>query len=263
MALADIGIDNATAATISRSVIKYYAIPFTSGGITLRMDVSEGYVYCYVSDTNRHPGPYNYPYDHVSAWRMNTHDYEDRFIDPAQYGRSGTRYVYVAVNGRHNRNSYLMTSASGDFTSQGMESLYLLNSCIMILKLFPEIGLGTSVIDSIDSGHFIYYTVTFVSSGVTIDVVSSHGEVWCYASDTIYNPNSENYTWSFFVSKYNDTYINPASLGRTRGRHLFVTIEGVNISNGFTLTFTTGDTSMTCKSACTGYLLYLYSRNNR
>ena len=122
MTLADVGIGGTTAATIGNSVIKYYTIPFTSGGITLRMDVSEGYVYCYVSDTNRHPGPNNYPYDYVSAWRMNTHDYEDRFIDPAQYGRSGTRYVYVAVNGRNNRNSYLMTSASGDFTSQGIES---------------------------------------------------------------------------------------------------------------------------------------------
>ena len=136
MALADIGIDNATAATISRSVIKYYAIPFTSGGITLRMDVSEGYVYCYVSDTNRHPGPYNYPYDHVSAWRISTDNYEDRFIDPAQYGRSGTRYIYVAVYGNYNRNSYLMTSADGNFASQGMKLFMQVHLLIKVCACF-------------------------------------------------------------------------------------------------------------------------------
>ena len=53
------------------------------------------------------------------------------------------------------------------------------------------------------------------------------------------------------------SYINPASLGRTRGRHLFVTIEGVNITAtaSHALTFTSGDTSITCKS-------FLYIVNN-
>ena len=123
--------------------------------------------------------------------------------------------------------------------------------------MISDVYFSRPVSGFIENDQFRYYTVQFDGSGVTIDVVASHGQVWCYASDTNYNPNSENYLWRFFISKYNDMYINPASLGRTHGRHLFVTIEGVNISNGFTLTFTSGDTSMTCKSACTGIIFVL------
>lgn len=78
--------------TINRGVIKYYAIPFTPGGITLRLDISLGYITCYISDTVRNPGPDNY------VWLIeNQGGYTDIFIDPTCFGRLGTRYVYVTV----------------------------------------------------------------------------------------------------------------------------------------------------------------------
>ena len=117
---ADVGIDNATAATIGHSEIEYYAIPFTLGGITLRLDVSEGHVYCYVSDTVRNPAYGNNGYQ----WYISTAGgYADRFIDPTEYGRSETRYIYVAVRGSNSHNTYLMTSVSGNFSSQSKKAL--------------------------------------------------------------------------------------------------------------------------------------------
>ena len=93
---------------------KYYAVPFTSGGITLRLDVSVGYITCYASDIFRNPGPDNY------VWLINTRGYADGFIDPAsQFGRSGTRYIYIALVGVDPLNTYLLNSTSGNFSSQG------------------------------------------------------------------------------------------------------------------------------------------------
>ena len=93
---------------------KYYAVPFTTGGITLRLDVSVGYITCYASDTIRNPGPGNY------AWLINTRGYADGFIDPTLFGRSGTRYIYVALVGVNTLNTYLLNSTTGNFSSQGI-----------------------------------------------------------------------------------------------------------------------------------------------
>ena len=93
---------------------KYYAVPFTSGGITVRLDVSVGYITCYASDTFRNPGPGNY------VWLINTDGYADGFIDPAsQFGRSGTCYIYIALVGVSALNTYLLNSTNGNFSSQG------------------------------------------------------------------------------------------------------------------------------------------------
>ena len=100
--------------SVGAGVTRYYAIPFTSGGITLRLDVSVGYIRCYASDIIRNPGPGNY------VWLVNTGGYADGFIDPAsQFGRSGTRYIYVALVGVNALNTYFFNSTSGNFSSQG------------------------------------------------------------------------------------------------------------------------------------------------
>ena len=104
---------SAVSVSIAGGVIKYYSVPFSSGGITLRLDVSAGYITCYVSDIVRNPGPGNY------VWLINTGGYADGFIDPTQFGRSGTRYIYVALVGVNALNTYLFNSTSGNFSSQG------------------------------------------------------------------------------------------------------------------------------------------------
>ena len=106
--------------SVGAGVTRYYAVPFTPGGITLRLDVSVGYITCYASDTFRNPGPGNY------VWLINTRGYADGFIDPAsQFGRTGTRFIYVALVGVDVLNTFVLNSAVGNFSSQGEYQEYL------------------------------------------------------------------------------------------------------------------------------------------
>ena len=70
------------------------------------------------------------------------------------------------------------------------------------------------------------------------------GGVWCYASDTNRNPNSENYIWRLFISEYNDSFIDPTTLGRVPGAYLFIAIEGTAATNDFSVNSTMNDTSI-------------------
>ena len=117
--VSDLTLGNAVSVSIVGGVAKYYAVPFTPGGITLRLDVSVGYITCYASDIVRNPGPGNY------VWLISTRGYADGFIDPTRFGRSGTRYIYVALVGVDPFNTYLLNSTSGDFSSQGNSKLVL------------------------------------------------------------------------------------------------------------------------------------------
>ena len=113
--------------------------------------------------------------------------------------------------------------------------------------IFTEVAIGNPVSDSIGSDQFRFYIFPFLSGGVTIRVEVFRGGVWCYASDTNRNPSSRDYTWRLFISEYDDSFIDPSSLGRTAGSLLFVAIEGVQATNSFTLNTTTGDTSIAGK----------------
>ena len=108
----DLSLGSAVSVSIAGGTTKYYSVPFSSGGITLRLDVSAGYITCYASDTSRNPGPGNY------VWLINTRGYADGFIDPTLFGRSGTRYIYVALVGGDPQNTYLLNSTAGNFSSQ-------------------------------------------------------------------------------------------------------------------------------------------------
>ena len=104
--------------------------------------------------------------------------------------------------------------------------------------------IGNPVSDTITSGQFRYYIFPFPSEGITIRVEAFKGQVWCYGSDVERNPNRDNYIWRLFISGYDDTYIGPASLERIPGVFLYIAIEGVSLSNQFTLNSTVGDTSI-------------------
>ena len=113
--------------------------------------------------------------------------------------------------------------------------------------IFIEVAIGNPVSDSIGSGQFRFYIFPFLSGGVTIRVEVFRGGVWCYASDTNRNPSSRDYTWRLFISEYDDSFIDPSSLGGTAGSLLFVAIEGAQATNSFTLNTTIGDTSIAGK----------------
>ena len=107
-----------------------------------------------------------------------------------------------------------------------------------------EVSIGGPLSDSIGGGQFRFYIFPFLGGGVTIRIEVFRGGVWCYASDTNRNPSSRDYTWRLFISGYNDSYIDPRSLGRVAGPFLFIAIEGINPANDFSLNSTSGDTSI-------------------
>lgn len=115
---AEVNIGSRISITVHRGALNYYALPFTHGGITIRLDVSIGYITFYASDTVRNPGPGNY------VWLINTSGYADVFIDPAQFGRSGTHYIYVALAGNAPLNTYELNSVTGNFASRGIRYHY-------------------------------------------------------------------------------------------------------------------------------------------
>ena len=125
-----------------------------------------------------------------------------------------------------------------------------MGNIVCYIMTVSEVTIGNPVSDSIGSGRFRYYIFPFLTGGVTIRVEVFRGGVWCYASDTNRNPNSGNYIWRLFISDYNDSYIDPTSLGRTAGTFLFIAIEGTELANNFTLNSTMGDTSIAGNHAC-------------
>lgn len=111
-----------------------------------------------------------------------------------------------------------------------------------------DVIIGHPISDTITSGQFRYYVFPFPIEGITIRVEVFSGQVWCYGSDIERNPSSYNYIWRLFISGYDDTYIDTASLERTPGAFLFIAIEGISLSNDFTLNSTVGDTSIASKA---------------
>lgn len=102
--------------------------------------------------------------------------------------------------------------------------------------------IGRLVSDSINASQFRYYHFRISTSefeGVTIQVRVSHGGVWCYVSYITYNPHSGNYSQKFFTSSYNESYVN---LRGTYRHYFFVAIEGVEVTNDFSLNSTLGRT---------------------
>ena len=110
-------------------------------------------------------------------------------------------------------------------------------------------AIGDPVYDSIGGGGSRYYIFPFLSGGVTVRVEVFRGGVWCYASDTNRNPSSVDYIWRLYINEYNDSFIDPASLGRIAGAFLFIALEGASTGNDFSLNSTTGDTSIASTSA--------------
>ena len=117
----------------------------------------------------------------------------------------------------------------------------------LFVILFSEVAIGEPVYDSIGSGQFRFYIFPFLSGGVTVRVEVFRGGVWCYASDTNRNPSSRDYIWRLYISRYNDSYIDPTTLGSTPGDFLFIAIEGIDTTNDFSINSTAGDTSITGK----------------
>ena len=105
--------------------------------------------------------------------------------------------------------------------------------------------------DTIEEGKRVYFQFPFPTDGVTIQLNITTGSVICYASDRYQNPNeAQGYDWKVEVSAYADVFLDPSLLSRSVGAIVYVGIEGVSVSNTFTLGNTEGDRRGTCIYSC-------------
>lgn len=104
------------------------------------------------------------------------------------------------------------------------------------------VATNTTSMDRVGAGKRIYYQFQFPSDGVTITLNITSGSVVCYASDRYRNPNeAQGYDWKIEVSGYADVFLDPSLLSRSPGSTIYVAIEGVGVSNNFTLGNIEGD----------------------
>lgn len=92
--------------------------------------------------------------------------------------------------------------------------------------------------------RFVYYFIPFSSSGVTIRIDALVGGIRCYASDTNRRPSSRSYVWTLVITDYDDSFLDPSTLGRTPGTSVYIALQGINAVNTFTMNTTIGDTSI-------------------
>lgn len=99
-----------------------------------------------------------------------------------------------------------------------------------------------------------YYQFIFPSNGITLFLNVSTGSVNCYASDRYENTNEELYDWTLTVDEYADIFIDPSTLGRTPGTYMYVSLEGVQSYNIYSLNSEDGDRRGIISNVC----MYIY-----
>lgn len=102
--------------TVAMDRFLYFSFPFSSSGITIRIDALVGGIRCYASDTNPQPSSMNY------VWTLVITGYDDVFLDPSRLGRTPGSTVYVALQGVNAVNSFTLNTTIGDTSIQGIRA---------------------------------------------------------------------------------------------------------------------------------------------
>ena len=90
-------------------------LPLPSSGLTVVLDVSEGSVACYISNSLQNPNS-KYGY----TWRVEAYYYNDSFIDPSTIQGTVGGYIYIGIEGRSNTsNTFAFNATSGDTATKG------------------------------------------------------------------------------------------------------------------------------------------------
>ena len=115
--IAEVAIGNAVSDSIGNGQFRFYIFPFLSGGVTVRVEVFRGGVWCYASDTNRNPSSRDY------IWRLYISEYDDSFINPSSLDRMAGSLLFVAIEGTQATNSFTLNTTTGD-TSIASKSIF-------------------------------------------------------------------------------------------------------------------------------------------
>ena len=102
--------------TLNSGVIRYYEVAFPSDGVTVTLDVIQGSVTLYASD---------------SIWNANAQDYDWRvtadtssgfieaFFNSSNLNRQARSIVFLAIVGGQSTSTYIMNNAVGDIRTKG------------------------------------------------------------------------------------------------------------------------------------------------
>lgn len=103
--------------TLNNGVTKYYWLAFPSGGVTITLDVIQGAVTLYASDSILNSNAQNYD------WRVTANTssgFLETFLDPAMLSRPANAQLFLAIVGGQSSNTYIMNNAVGDIRTRGM-----------------------------------------------------------------------------------------------------------------------------------------------
>ena len=101
--------------SITMNRFSYFFLPFSSSGVTIRIEALVGSIRCYASDTSRRPSSTSY------VWTILITDYDDVFLDPSTLGRTPGSTLYIALQGVNAVNNFTLNTTIGDTSIQGMK----------------------------------------------------------------------------------------------------------------------------------------------
>ena len=107
-----------------------------------------------------------------------------------------------------------------------------------------ELDIDDQVIEQIDDGSYLFYSLPFLQDGVTLEVNVTTGTLLISASVNERNPTSDNSAWIFNISGYEKVFLHRNDLQPFfDGPVVFVAVYGLNetVSNfSITVLATTG-----------------------
>lgn len=99
----------------------YFFIPFSSSGLTIRIEALVGSISAYISDENCRPSPESH------SWTSLITYYDDVFLQPSPYitiSRGHGRALYIALNGVNSVNNFTVDTTIGDTSIRGIFSMW-------------------------------------------------------------------------------------------------------------------------------------------
>ena len=89
---------------------RFYILPFLTEGVTIRVEVSIGEVWCYVSTTDQNPHNESY------TWKFFISDYNDFTFSP---GAANAESLFLAIEGLDSTNNFILNSTTGNTAITG------------------------------------------------------------------------------------------------------------------------------------------------
>ena len=120
-----------------------------------------------------------------------------------------------------------------------MQHLYFLFSFVA-----PAIGeKGVPFISTLNQNQAAFFQYTLPDEGLTLTLEVETGLIVCFASNRVQNPNEALYDFRIEASSFADVFISQDNLEANSSTTIFISCEGQNGVNSFSLNTTCGDTT--------------------